>query len=316
MLKGEGNVKLSHLSIPFPSLCSIKGAYICVNRDESSSLLLFTFTLSDGTKTSKKYEFTRPKHEYECCSLDIDLDNVVLCEIQGKGKWKEKNSRVFEVNSLVFVRKEVFEALSSLQLHENRWADTPTITPEFIKPGNATFVPIPRDDSAVIVPSIVKGKDDSKSPESRYYDQSSNAQKMLEGKGDVILSHLSIRFPSAGSMKGAYICVDKGHCLLQLFFTFTNSDGMKTFKKYKFSKPKLDCEWYFLDIDLSTVVLCEIQGKGIASQNEIKNRYFKIVSLIFLESYFLFREPQFVQEGDFSCIPIPRDDPTIVNPVF
>ncbi|GKT32926.1 hypothetical protein ADUPG1_006967 [Aduncisulcus paluster] len=104
MLKGECGVCLSHFSILFPSPSPMKGAYICVNKRYSSPSLLFTFTDCDGKKTCKKYEFTKPKHEYEWHFLPIDLDNIVLCEIEGKGMWKEKNSRYFCIYSLVFLR--------------------------------------------------------------------------------------------------------------------------------------------------------------------------------------------------------------------
>ncbi|GKT20855.1 Small heat shock protein RTM2-like protein [Aduncisulcus paluster] len=104
MLKGEGDVSLSHLSIPFPSPSPMKGAYICVHKLYSSPFLLFTFTDCDGKKTSKKYEFTCPKHQYEWQFLPIDLDNIVLCEIEGKGRWCNKNSRYFWIFSLAFIR--------------------------------------------------------------------------------------------------------------------------------------------------------------------------------------------------------------------
>ncbi|GKT37207.1 hypothetical protein ADUPG1_010042, partial [Aduncisulcus paluster] len=104
MLIGEDYVELSHLSIPFPSPSPMKGAYICVDEWHSSPSLLLTFTDCDGKKTSKKYEFTRPKHRYEWHFLPIGVDNVVLCEIEGKGRWLNKNSRRFFIHSLVFLR--------------------------------------------------------------------------------------------------------------------------------------------------------------------------------------------------------------------
>ncbi|GKT34754.1 hypothetical protein ADUPG1_008049 [Aduncisulcus paluster] len=117
MLKGDDYVWLSHLSIPFPSPSPMKGAYICVYMWDSSPYLLFTFTDCDGKKIFKKYEFTRPKHEFEWHFLPIDLDNVVLCEIEGKGMWCDKNSRCYNINSLVFTMPEemvVSELLSLL----------------------------------------------------------------------------------------------------------------------------------------------------------------------------------------------------------
>ncbi|GKT27362.1 hypothetical protein ADUPG1_013793 [Aduncisulcus paluster] len=116
MLKGECGLWLSHLSIPFPSPSPMKGAYICVQKDNCSPSLLFTFTDCDGKKTSKKYEFTRPKHWNEWHFLPIDLMNVVLCEIEGKGTWYDKNSRNFWINSLVFTMPEETIAAERLSL--------------------------------------------------------------------------------------------------------------------------------------------------------------------------------------------------------
>ncbi|GKT22841.1 hypothetical protein ADUPG1_012245 [Aduncisulcus paluster] len=116
MLKGECGLWLSHLSIPFPSPSPMKGAYICVQKDNCSPSLLFTFTDSDGGKISKKYEFRRPKHWDEWHFLPIDLMNVVLCEIEGKGEWSDKNSRNFWINNLVFTMPEETIAAERLSL--------------------------------------------------------------------------------------------------------------------------------------------------------------------------------------------------------
>ncbi|GKT20742.1 hypothetical protein ADUPG1_011756 [Aduncisulcus paluster] len=117
MLKRQDYLVLSHLSIPFPSPFPIKGAYIYVHEDFCSRSFLFTFTDCDGKKTSKKYDFTRPRHRFAWHFLPIDLDNIVLCEIEGKGMWKEKNSRYFWINALIFTMPEeplVRELLSLL----------------------------------------------------------------------------------------------------------------------------------------------------------------------------------------------------------
>ncbi|GKT19365.1 hypothetical protein ADUPG1_011488, partial [Aduncisulcus paluster] len=104
MLKGESDVRLSHLSIPFSSPSPMKGAHICVHQRWSSPSLLFTFTDCDGKKINKKYEFAEHEHGYEWHFLPIDLYNVVLCEIEGKGRCEDKNSRSFYIESLVFLR--------------------------------------------------------------------------------------------------------------------------------------------------------------------------------------------------------------------
>ncbi|GKT34526.1 hypothetical protein ADUPG1_007866 [Aduncisulcus paluster] len=324
MLKGECDVTLSHLSIPFLSPSAMKGAYIYVVKKSymheyaSSPSLLFTFTLSNGEKIPKKYEFSKqPEHWDEWHFLHIDLSNVVLCEIQGKGMWKEKNSRVFNIKSLVFIREETSEERTAREVHERCWAETPISKPEFMNPGDASFIPIPRDDPDIINPSfdLVKAKDDSNRKESRHYDQSSKAQKMLKGDYSFVnFSHLSIPFPSPSPMKGAYICVHEDYSSPSLLFTLTLSNGTKTFKKYEFSEPKHEYEWHFLPIDLENVVLCEIEGKGTWEKKN--SRYFRIESLVFLKRHIYTREVTFVHEGRYSCIPIPRDAPNIIDPEF
>ncbi|GKT36005.1 hypothetical protein ADUPG1_009049 [Aduncisulcus paluster] len=132
MLKGESVVPLSHLSIPFPSPSPMKGAYMCVDKYDISPSLLFTFTDSDGKKINKKYEFAEPEHWYEWHFLPIDLDNVVLCEIEGKGKWEEKNSRTFRILSLVFTLPEETIAAERLSFLPWKSNERETLTSDWI----------------------------------------------------------------------------------------------------------------------------------------------------------------------------------------
>ncbi|GKT32528.1 hypothetical protein ADUPG1_006664, partial [Aduncisulcus paluster] len=316
MLKGEDDVWLSHISIPFPSPSPMKGAYICVNKNASSPSLLFTLTDCDGKKTSKKYEFTVPEDEYEWHFLPIELDNIVLCEIEGKGIWIEKNSRCFIILSLVFFREETPEERHIRESIEEQWSKAPTIKSEFMNSGDASAIPIPRGNAAVNNPSfeMVKGKNDSKSKESEEYDRSEKAQEMLRGEGRVELSHLFIPFPSPSPMKGAYSCVDNRHGSPSLLFTFTLSNGKKISKKYEFTRPEHYYEWHFLPIDLDNVVLCEIEGKGMWKGKN--SRCFEIFSLVFLKRHILLGIVEYIYKGNFECIPIPRDDPTFISPDF
>ncbi|GKT24390.1 hypothetical protein ADUPG1_012714 [Aduncisulcus paluster] len=316
MFKRDSSVVLSRLSSPFQAPCSIKGAYICVNKYDSSPQLLFTFSLSDGIKIFK-FEFTppklKPRHSYEWHFLPIDLSNVKSCEIDGKGTWKAKKSRVFKIKSLVFIREETPEERTAREVHEHLWTEATIFKPKFMNPGKAGFIPIPRDDPTIIIPSfeLVKGKNDSMNLESEEYDQSSEAQKMLKGEGKVSLSHLSIPFTSPSPMKGAYICVDKNYSSPQLLFTFTvDSDDKTISKKYEFTRPKNEYEWHFLSIDLDNVVLCEIEGKGTWKMKF--DRCFCIHSLVFLKRHIYTKEVTFVHEGSNSSIPTPRDAPTCV----
>ncbi|GKT35846.1 hypothetical protein ADUPG1_008918 [Aduncisulcus paluster] len=323
MLKGDWFVSLSHLSIPFPSPCPIYGAYICIRKHSSSPQLLFTFTDCDGKKTSNWYEFTEPKREYEWYFLPIDLISVNLCEIEGKGTWKEKDSHIFEIECLHFVREETIEESHIRHVYETHWAETSVLNTTFMNPGDVSFIPIPRDDSAVIKPRYdrVFGINSSCKKESKHYDQSSRALKMLKGEDYVRLSHLSIPFlstleSSPSNFKCAYICINKNDMIPSLLFTFTLSDGIKISKRYEFTELKYEYEWHFLPIDLSNVILCEIQGKGMWEKKRKNSPYFRLYSLIFLKRHIYVRKPEFIQNGDYSCIPIPRDAPSIINPAF
>ncbi|GKT16372.1 hypothetical protein ADUPG1_010905, partial [Aduncisulcus paluster] len=284
MMKGEGNYGyFTHISIPFSSSSPMKGAYICLwDGNLVPSHLIFTLTSSKGDKISKKYEFTKfyGNHWY---FLPVDLPDVVLCEITGKARRKE----CFNIESLVFIREETPEEITSRESREKLWSEAPVVKPEFVKEGDyksggRDSIPIPRADLKLVDPSfsMVKCKDDVYRKESKRYDQSSDAQKMLKGEDDVWLSHLSIPFSSPSPMKGAYICVIKDYSSPSLLFTFTDCDGKKTFKKYEFTRPKHIFEWHFLPIDLDNVILCEIEGKG--SWYNKKCRCFRIYSVVFL----------------------------------
>ncbi|GKT29146.1 hypothetical protein ADUPG1_005174, partial [Aduncisulcus paluster] len=135
-------------------------------------------------------------------------------------------------------------------------------TPKFMNEGSRYSIPIPRDDPTLIDPAyeMVNGSDYSYSKELSKYDKSLDAQRMLRGKGEVFLSHLSIPFPSPSPIERAYICLDTYYSSPSLLFTFTLSDVKKISKKYEFTEPKHRYEWHFIPIDLSNVILCEIQG--------------------------------------------------------
>ncbi|GKT16104.1 hypothetical protein ADUPG1_010856, partial [Aduncisulcus paluster] len=128
MLRGNNFVTLSHISIPFGVTSKMKGAYICINSKYSSPSLLFSFTDSNNKKTHKKCEFTKPKDSFEWYFLSIDLDDVILCEIQGKGTWDEKNSRCFCIHSLVFVKGEEKKGKKSKDKQEISRHDSLTLT--------------------------------------------------------------------------------------------------------------------------------------------------------------------------------------------
>ncbi|GKT36847.1 hypothetical protein ADUPG1_009742 [Aduncisulcus paluster] len=284
MLKGEGGVVsfyLSHLSIPFPSPSPMKGAYICVHKNCSSPSLLFTFTDRDGKKTFKKYEFTRPKHLYEWHFLPIDLDNVVLCEIEGKGRWHMKNSRSFIINSLVFLRGDdipiapkltrwlkcagfssdkdsLSKSTSSQQSFDTiKMYSIQILIPSFIHEGAWYCSPIPRDAPNIKNPEFSTIKAHStKANQSRY------AQAMMKGEvNDIPFSEISLPFAPT-PLKGAYVCLNRDDLPMNcLIFIFTSSKRKKMSKKYDFERKCDGYGWYFLPIDLSDVVLKKMSKK-------------------------------------------------------
>ncbi|GKT24458.1 hypothetical protein ADUPG1_012741 [Aduncisulcus paluster] len=349
MLEGERFVFFSELSIPFGVPCPMKGAYICVHKDFSSPSLLFTFTDSDGKKINKKYEFTRPIHEYECHFLPIDLDNVVLCEIEGKGMWLWKNSRRFCIYSLVFLRGDDIpispplltrvpskeEEEYSIQMSSSTDVFIQTVEPKFIHEGFERCCPIPGDAPNIKSAEFptINAIDGTKEEGAEKYDQSYSAQWLMKGWNDGCFTHISIPFSSSSPMKGAYICLSNNYPSppSHLIFTLTSSKGDKTAMKYEFPEFK-GFHWYFLPVDLPDVVLCEITGKGR------ENEYFRIIYLVFIREETpeeiksrearekLWSEapvvkPEFVKEGDEESkgrdsIPIPHDDPKLVDPSF
>ncbi|GKT27617.1 hypothetical protein ADUPG1_000110 [Aduncisulcus paluster] len=288
MMKGDYvGGSFTHISIPFPSSSAMKGAYICFAdmfpSDMPPSHLIFTFTSSKGEKISKKYDFPAKMSNFQWFFLPVDLPDVVLCEITGKGKRKD----CFGIRVLVFFREETPEEIKARKTREKLWSETPVVKPEFVKEGDwksegRDSIPIPRDNPKLVYPSfsMVKCKVECYNKESKKYDQSSEAQRMLKGEYYVELSHLFIPFPSPSPMKGAYICLDEENSSPSLLFTFTDSDGKKTSKKYEFTRPKHIFEWHFLPIDLDNVVLCEIEGKGTWAEKN--SRCFSIFSLVFM----------------------------------
>ncbi|GKT32405.1 hypothetical protein ADUPG1_006574 [Aduncisulcus paluster] len=223
---------------------------------------------------------------------DPKLVNPSLSMVKCKDDSMSKESKEYDRSSdaqKMLKGEETPEEIKTREAREKLWSEAPVVKPEFIKEGDEeskgrASIPISRDDPKLVNPSLsmVKCKDDSMSKESKEYDRSSDAQKMLKGEGYVLLSHLSIPFPSPSPMKGAYICVDNWHSSPSLLFTFTDCDGKKTFKKYEFTQPKHYFEWFFLPIDLDNVVLCEIEGKGM--RNKKNSRYFETLSLLFAMS--------------------------------
>ncbi|GKT28028.1 hypothetical protein ADUPG1_000368, partial [Aduncisulcus paluster] len=286
ILNGEGCIcEFSQISIHFPRSTSLKGAYICLLNSSASPLhLLFTFTSLHGKTTLKRYEFRFKESSW--FFLPIHLSDIALCEITTPQKHPES----FSIHSLAFVR-ETTERVPQKMTHGSSHLDhfksimdgLPIIKTQHISKLEGS-IPISFVDPFIklSLPNI-KAKDDCMSIDHARYDQSLAVQEMLQGNAEhrLSLSHLSIPFSSPTPLKGVYICVGKEDSSLQLFFTFTDSDGKVTYKKYGFPTIEHVCdyehEWHFLPIDLSNVVLCEIEGNS--QMGRISSRRFLIHNL-------------------------------------
>ncbi|GKT34546.1 hypothetical protein ADUPG1_007884 [Aduncisulcus paluster] len=278
--------KYTHISIPFESSVPIKGAYI-YDQDHGQYLTL-TLTSSKREKISKKYAPTLGESSWYF--LPIGLSDVIRCEITGQGwlQGLQGVDRDFSLQSLFFVREETPEEFDTRvakeKVLEELWAEASLEKIQLIQKERKPRRPIPVNFTpSKVLPSFlaVKATDEAVCKGSDGYDISSKVQAMLrEENFGVLLSHISIPFPTPSTLKGAYICTHKNFGSPSLLFTFTDCDGKKTYKKYDFTRPESwEFEWDFLPIDLDNVVLCEVQGKGTWFDKYSRN--FLISSLMF-----------------------------------
>ncbi|GKT25695.1 hypothetical protein ADUPG1_013116 [Aduncisulcus paluster] len=104
LMRGNGSFYGSNIYIPFERPSVIRGANIVF--DEFGPMeLLFTFTHADGKVSVKKFVFSRPIDGASMSFLYIGLENVVVCEIEGKGSWNLKRDLLFHIGSLQFLKK-------------------------------------------------------------------------------------------------------------------------------------------------------------------------------------------------------------------
>ncbi|GKT19887.1 hypothetical protein ADUPG1_011593, partial [Aduncisulcus paluster] len=94
-------------------------------------------------------------------------------------------------------------------------------------------------------------------------------------------SHLSIPFQDKCCPKGVYICFKQNKKTPAFRFVFTHSDGKQTFMKCAVEDLEHKHEWHFFPMDLSDVVLCEVERKWVQNTNV----------LIHFESIFFVEEP-------------------------
>ncbi|GKT21329.1 hypothetical protein ADUPG1_011874 [Aduncisulcus paluster] len=391
LLKGEEeSCSFSHLSIPFSTPISLKGAIICLNLGTGPPKIFVSFTHSGGKKTMKKYEFTKLKKYFEWFFLPIDLPDVALCEIEGKGTWENENSRSFEIEFLYFVRRNyvysvpqissiidgkppsvpcpIAPIINSELKQTDDQHELPSIVPQeqpedsvsfgeavVVKIGNRKSPPICFSDLSVILPLYSELHAKIQRPMKNGISKPMVVPiqclvQMLKGQAPVTVSDLFIPFSVAESIKGAYICVHQQLSAPSLLFIFSHSDGKNSQKKYRFCKPRKEYIWFYLPVDLTDVVHCHIHGSGRWKQRTSKR--FTIESLIFTNKELVVSQPviaskpevkkpkkvvppvissvippvinpqqngivpMFVKSGGRKDIPIPRNDPRIVESIF
>ncbi|GKT32198.1 hypothetical protein ADUPG1_006400 [Aduncisulcus paluster] len=169
--------------------------------------------------------------------------------------------------------------------------------PEFVHKGDYSFRPIPRESPKVANPAFetIEARDETVNKDYVGYDQTSNARRMLEGQSNSgTFTNISIPFAEITPITGAYLCIGSKSfhsSPSHLIFTFSSSTGLKTCKRYELPNIKTDC-WFFLPVDLSDIVLCEINGRG-------RDRdYMSINSLIFMREDPVHTRPVFIHKGD------------------
>ncbi|GKT31544.1 hypothetical protein ADUPG1_005954 [Aduncisulcus paluster] len=295
MISGDHNSgKFSFLQFHFSSPSQINGICFCVERKDYFKNLKFDFYDEFGHVLTKKCVIPGSEFHESWFFARIDLSDIVKCEItfiyDGEGEEGKKNKN-FSMISLFFVRKDSPEEFSARKVEKislkKLWSTATSMKPQFLREGSRFSPIIPFDDPRIVFPhvSMVTATNDAYGPQSEYYDESENAQRMLVGKSDVWFSHLTIPFSSPSSLKGALISIAKYKSSPSLLFIFTLDDGTKICRKYEFPYPYpgsiFDFEWNFLPIALSGVVSCEVKGKGRWAFKQ--SRCFYLESLVFVK---------------------------------
>ncbi|GKT33071.1 hypothetical protein ADUPG1_007088 [Aduncisulcus paluster] len=107
MLRGQSEVSLSHIYVPFRIPSNLECAYICLHKDFHPLSIKATIFDREGVPYYRKYRFTPLKNEYEWHRISIELDDVVSVDVQLQvGTEKMKFSRRSCISSLLFLSKE------------------------------------------------------------------------------------------------------------------------------------------------------------------------------------------------------------------
>ncbi|GKT35948.1 hypothetical protein ADUPG1_009004 [Aduncisulcus paluster] len=272
ILRGDQDCsRFSHLYFPFSSPIShLKGIHICCDKHFGPISLLLLFDHSDKYKiSSMKFSLPQPKNRSEWIFLPIDLTNVVHCEIRPEGTWDARTSRRSYIDGLIFVRAETPKELQDRKDREKFISSAPSISSTIFNRKDRLHPPVALDSPQTLPLNIAESNayDDSFCKESVQYDKSSIVRGMLRGECCASFSHLSIPFQDKCCPKGVYICFKQNKRIPAFRFVFTHSDGKQTFMKCAVEDLEYKYEWHFFPMDLSDVVLCEIEREWIQDIN-------------------------------------------------
>ncbi|GKT34511.1 hypothetical protein ADUPG1_007853 [Aduncisulcus paluster] len=259
MLGGVGTATASNISLPFCSVCNIKGVYVSVE-DSYDPQYEVTFTHSDKSTSVRRYCSDSSMRRGEWYFLSVSADDVIHCTIRKNyPDGTIVNSPGFR--GLFFVRNETPAELKEKE--ERKTIETGKgIRAVYVREGDRSSPPVPSGDPSIIRIDRGKicGRDESEGTGSVYYDRSELAREMVKGVQDVPFSHLTLPFVSSTHLEGVYVCIDQLAGPPHLLLTFINTKGVKIFKKYMFLQPTDFLEWFYMPVDLDDIVSCTIEG--------------------------------------------------------
>ncbi|GKT26809.1 hypothetical protein ADUPG1_013488 [Aduncisulcus paluster] len=108
-------------------------------------------------------------------------------------------------------------------------------------------------------PKVIKICEWTSSAKDDSGDLTKYLRKLLKGIDGLCFSQISLPFISRSSVKGIYLLVGID-CPKHLSIIFTHGDtGLVSVKEYDFDKPRMDCAWYYLPVDLENVIKCKFE---------------------------------------------------------
>ncbi|GKT27813.1 hypothetical protein ADUPG1_000202 [Aduncisulcus paluster] len=259
----------SHMSFKFDRTgMAIKGIYICIDIDDGPPILLLKFTHNDESESLMICHFKEVANYMEWFYLPIDKDNVILCEIEGKGKWNQRYSKHSRIVSLFFTREETDKEYKTRrddeEADEKLWKEAKLMTSHKSDCAPDLIPPVPKKDSLFPDLKKITATDVSFYHDGRFKDKSIRARRLFqfEEEDEIYFTHLSIPFEFPSSIGGVFLRLSSEKGPRNMLFILTNSSNVKTTRKYKLIRPTNDVEWWYFPVKCENVTLCEIRVKG------------------------------------------------------